>query len=443
MMPAESYLSPLVTIIIPCFQHQAYLSRALRSVQEQSYQNIEVIVVDDGSEPAIEVPQCFSGVQLVRQKNSGLSAARNAGLAIAKGEFVKFLDADDELTPSCIDMQVSSLRGASHAFSCTGFREIHEEDGKSKDIFPAFGAPLPAIAQLNFGPPHIYLFRTKEICEAGGFDVSDRVNGGHEDYDLVFRLLVKQFDVRTVHEIGAVYYKIKGSMSSKLEPMNRTRTLVWLHNTNDAILNGLLADQQTALGFAIGMALILKSAPNNCRSLFKPLISFLSDTFTSMNFNISVTEMNRLRDMLAADSLTASLAHILKTNSNLKLKEHIRPTKFVIDPRFHLKLREKTFSDKVLNKILTRSLLYNHQFIIYGAGEYGRRLLRILNSAGIMPMFIVDQAWQNHKAINGINVNPPDHLSNPQVKMAIIASEGSRGCIRSKIEAIRPDLEIL
>jgi glycosyltransferase involved in cell wall biosynthesis len=81
-----------VSVIIPCFNHACYLEKAIGSVLEQTYKNVEIIVVDDGStDNTKEVAQSFTGVTYVFQKNQGLSAARNTGIGASQGSFLVFL----------------------------------------------------------------------------------------------------------------------------------------------------------------------------------------------------------------------------------------------------------------------------------------------------------------------------------------------------------------
>src|ERR1039457_2614564 len=88
---------PLVSVIIPTYNHARYLSESIGSVLNQSYKPRELIVVDDGSldDTRAVVEHCDDGsVRYFSQRNRGLAAARNRGLSEAKGEFVAFLDAD-------------------------------------------------------------------------------------------------------------------------------------------------------------------------------------------------------------------------------------------------------------------------------------------------------------------------------------------------------------
>ena len=107
----------LVTIVIPCFNYSQYLGKAIQSVQAQQYSPFEIVVVDDGSTDNSAAVAETAGVRLIRQSNSGLGAARNTGLATAQGEFVVFLDADDELLPDALASGVAALR-AQPTISC-------------------------------------------------------------------------------------------------------------------------------------------------------------------------------------------------------------------------------------------------------------------------------------------------------------------------------------
>ena len=109
-------IEELVTIVIPIFNGEEYIARALESVYSQTYQKFEIIIVDDGStDGGCEICKEFAlqkgKLQLFVQKNSGPGTARNNGLSKAKGEFIFFLDADDYIDKNTLESTVTALRG--------------------------------------------------------------------------------------------------------------------------------------------------------------------------------------------------------------------------------------------------------------------------------------------------------------------------------------------
>ena len=100
----------LVSVIVPAYNSEQYLESTLRSIFEQDYQPLEVIVVDDGStDSSAQIARSFKQVRYIYQKNSGPAAARNTGINNAKGEFIAFLDSDDLWQSNKLSLQVSYL----------------------------------------------------------------------------------------------------------------------------------------------------------------------------------------------------------------------------------------------------------------------------------------------------------------------------------------------
>ncbi len=111
MLEQNEKNNPLVSIIIPTYNYAQYLQVAIESCVKQSYKNLEIIVVDDGStDNTKEITQRFvNKIVYVYQKNMGVSGARNTGLELAKGDFITFLDADDYLTEDSIERRLNLL----------------------------------------------------------------------------------------------------------------------------------------------------------------------------------------------------------------------------------------------------------------------------------------------------------------------------------------------
>ena len=104
--------SPLVSVVIPVYNYERYLGEAVESVLGQTYQNLEVIVIDDGStDQSGEVARSFAdrGVVYCEQVHAGIGPARNKGVELARGEFLAFLDADDRWPLEKLERQLNAF----------------------------------------------------------------------------------------------------------------------------------------------------------------------------------------------------------------------------------------------------------------------------------------------------------------------------------------------
>lgn len=100
--------NPLISIIVPCYNVERYVEQCIRSIMGQSYKNIEIITVDDGSpdnssQILDKLANEDSRIKVIHKQNAGVSAARNSGLDVATGDYVVFVDGDDYLAPDYVD----------------------------------------------------------------------------------------------------------------------------------------------------------------------------------------------------------------------------------------------------------------------------------------------------------------------------------------------------
>jgi len=124
---------PTVSVIIPVFNAERWIAQTLDSVLAQTYQDFEIIAVDDGStdSSAAAILQRYPMVKYVRQNNAGQAAAFNTGLAAARGEFIAFLDSDDLWAPTKLQASVKALRDYPEAVLCYTNGEAIGEDGQT------------------------------------------------------------------------------------------------------------------------------------------------------------------------------------------------------------------------------------------------------------------------------------------------------------------------
>jgi glycosyltransferase involved in cell wall biosynthesis len=214
-----------VSVVIPVFNSASLLGNALRSVFAQTCNDFEVIVVDDGSDDRKELDETLAPwagrILLVRQPNGGPARARNTGIAHATGDFVAFLDADDEWRPEKLAKQLEYFRQ-------------HPETGL---LHTGVEGETSAVAAGGGGPRHDFcgLFHTaffvktltvmvprSVLADVGGFDERREIHV--EDWDLWLRIAAK-------HPIGFIreplaLYRPGGMMSRQIERTYIAQALV-------------------------------------------------------------------------------------------------------------------------------------------------------------------------------------------------------------------------
>jgi glycosyltransferase involved in cell wall biosynthesis len=183
-----------VSIIVPIYNRQAMLQQVLASATAQSYDDIEIIVIDDGSDDLTENDfhnisvNLSSGnkVTYLRKKNGGVASARNVGIDLSSGEFIHFLDSDDLLFPDAIDNLVTALSSSGESY-CVG-RVIDVDFGVRKtfgDFHRGGGGNILRGAEWN---THASLYRKDAVLALGGFDETLRVG---EDTIFQVRMMLK------------------------------------------------------------------------------------------------------------------------------------------------------------------------------------------------------------------------------------------------------------
>jgi len=218
---------PNISVIIPTYNYSRFIPATIENVLGQSWKNVEIIIVDDGStdntEKAIR-PYLSANVKYVYQKNAGPSAARNTGIQESSAEFIQFLDADDLLDRSALAERLIFLQNhPEYSIAVCPSRLFKIINGQSPrplyfQRWPLYQSHLDVhLFFLNIAPIHAYLFRRQVIIETGCFDTRMKVC---EDYDFWVRALALGYEP-TFCPHGLVYYRRhKTSLSSDLEQLH-------------------------------------------------------------------------------------------------------------------------------------------------------------------------------------------------------------------------------
>lgn len=214
---------PLVSVIIPTYKRPDTLDRAIKSVLNQTYQNIEVVVVDDNNPDSegrfltIEKMNEFATnskvIYIKHEKNKNGSAARNTGARVSQGKYLAFLDDDDEFLPPKIAMQVEKMESLSNdwaaCYTCSydefnGERKLSKTESREGNLF------IEALKR-NFksGAGSNLLVRKTVFDELGGFDESFIRN---QDYEIVVKIFTK-YKIAYIDQPGLVIHAHVGSKS--------------------------------------------------------------------------------------------------------------------------------------------------------------------------------------------------------------------------------------
>ena len=213
--------SPLVSIVIPTYNHAPMLQRALATVVEQTYQNWNAIVVNNFStDNTLEVVAAFNDprIQCVNFRNHGvIGASRNEGIALATGQYVAFLDSDDTWFPTKLEKCVEILESGSDLV-CHAEYWI-DESGKSRLV--AYGPSEAAthhnlIYKGNRISTSATVVRTALLKEVHGFDVAPELIST-EDYDLWIRLAAKSDKFAFISEPLGEYHRHDNNVSANIE----------------------------------------------------------------------------------------------------------------------------------------------------------------------------------------------------------------------------------
>lgn len=195
-----------VSVIIPCYNHGIYLNEAINSVLVQSYKNIEIIVINDGStdEKTVSLLNkiCHPAVKVIHISNGGVSKARNVGISQSSGDYILPLDSDDWIDESFIEIAVAILN-KDNTLEIVGSGVEYFGDFSSKEMLPLYSPKHHLLQNLFFNTS---LFRKNSFQKINGYDES--LLTGWEDWDFYLRLISKSKQVYIIPEF-LYHYRIK------------------------------------------------------------------------------------------------------------------------------------------------------------------------------------------------------------------------------------------
>jgi glycosyltransferase involved in cell wall biosynthesis len=178
--------TPLVSVVVTCFNQADFLAEAIESVLAQSYPRLEVLVVDDGSTDATASVAARHAVRYLWQPNAGLSAARNTGIAHTEGELLVFLDSDDRLLPDAVAAGVGCHRehdGCGLVYGSYAYIDVAGRRIAAPVRRRPVADPYAALLRKNHIGMHATVtYRRSALDEVGHFDATLSACEDHDVY---------------------------------------------------------------------------------------------------------------------------------------------------------------------------------------------------------------------------------------------------------------------
>ena len=229
---------PLVSVVIPTYNRANIVTKAVDSILAQTYTDYEIIVVDDGSvDDTREVLARYGDrIRYIFQQNSGVSAARNAGILSAMGRWITFLDSDDEWLPTKLEKQIQiATNNPSIVASITNVA-IAVSDHKEIDLFNMRGFQVDSIAPLIISRPLILFCHLEPFCQSlfvlrdkllavGLFDTGISL---HEDQDLIYRISLQGPWAVTGEKLVRIFRRGDVGIALSLQHARDPRFSAWI-----------------------------------------------------------------------------------------------------------------------------------------------------------------------------------------------------------------------
>ena len=213
----ERLRQPLVSVLLPVYNGAVFLEGGIESILSQSYRNIELIVINDGSsDDSAKIISNFQDprIRAYHQENQGLATTLNRAISLAHGEYLARQDQDDLSLPQRIEKQVRFLDAHPNCGMVGGWAEIWMENVKSERTHQHPSENSHLKYDLLFDNPFVHssVMLRKSVCDTVGCYSTDMSRQPPEDYELWSRV-ARHFEVANIPEILLVYREVQKSMS--------------------------------------------------------------------------------------------------------------------------------------------------------------------------------------------------------------------------------------
>jgi glycosyltransferase involved in cell wall biosynthesis len=302
-----------LTVLMSVFNDQGYLTQAIESILGQSYSDFEFLIIDDGSTQDLEALSSFSDSRIVihRQANIGLTRSLNKGIAMASGEFIARMDADDISAPERLQAQISEIESDPKLDLVGSFFEIVDDQGMLIERKELITDPIYRLWRLQFHNNYGHgtvMFRKKAVMDVGMYNESLMYA---QDFDLWSRLSQRN-NTSVVPEVLYSYRLIQHGQQASVKNYDaQLATAIDISNRSLAVSNPLLSHHDCKEI----RALYWKFQLNEVTTRGLELIPSTLDGFCS-RYGVNGNQRQRLEDKVRSD-----ISNELKQIENISIDE--------------------------------------------------------------------------------------------------------------------------
>lgn len=412
---------PTVSVIVPTYNRPERLGEALASINAQTFQDLEIIVINDGDVDVETVVRSHNGAgritSITHDQNRGLAAARNTGIRAAKGKYIAYLDDDDRYLPDHLETLVSFLEHSEYKVAYTDAWRVHErlENGchieTGRDLLYSYDFNPANLLVSNYFPVLCVMHERSCIAEVGTFD---EALFAHEDWDLWIRMATKFPFMHVKRTTGEFTWRTDGSSMTSATRETYWRTMEIIHRKyrpHAERIPGVLEAQQHARE---KMRASIRPQAFDCsviipvwnkRELTEQCLAELARVTSGISYEVIVVDNHSTDDTASfLDQLSGDI-QIIRNNENLGFAKACNQGARAARGRFFVFLNNDTIP---LNNWLTALVaeVISHPDV----GIVGSKLLYeddtiqhagvIFSRDGLMPYHAYRRFHRDHPAVN-------------------------------------------
>ena len=226
----------LISIIVPVYNNDKYLHNCINSIINQTYRNIEIILIDDGStDTSLQVCNFYSNkdkrIKVIHKENGGLSEARNYGIKHAKGDYIFFIDSDDIIQNNTIEIMYSVLENKNDCISICNFERFNSKYSYSTNKIIKKYTSLSYFEEIL--KINCFTYACGVLIPKSFLNTNFFIKGRYfEDMSSMYKIFSKS---KYIYKFDGEFYKYRTNLNSIVHTMNNKKIEDYIKSTNEML----------------------------------------------------------------------------------------------------------------------------------------------------------------------------------------------------------------